>query len=521
MPINKTINRNDIYLFGLILLAIGIPLSNILMSASQIILLVNWSLDKNILKKVKAFFCNKPALIFSSIFLLHLIGLLYTSDFNYAFKDLRTKVPILVLPLIISTTPTIDGKKFRLVLSFFVASVLFASIVCYYIYLTREVLDIRQISIFISHIRFSLNICLSICILFYYAHKEDAFSKALRYIIIIFMLWLLYFLFVLQSVTGIAILFLFFLSFLFYFLFYFKKWTYKLILLTILVTLPLFLFLYVRTTIYSYFTVENIEIKNLEKTTSRGNLYYHDKTNFGIENGNYIGLYVCPDELKQSWAFRSKINLDSNDRMGQHLSNTLIRFLNSKGLRKDADGVNALTDKEIKAIENGYANIIYLQHPGLQTRLYKILFEYNSYMVSRNTRGHSVLQRFELWKAAIGIIKDNFWFGVGTGDMVTVYDKQLREMNSDLAGQKLRSHNQYLSIFSAFGLIGFLVFIFALIYPALLNGSFKDFYFLSFFIILCLSMINEDTIESQAGVTFFAFFYSFLMLSRTTTIKQK
>ena len=521
MSINKTINRNDIFLSGLILLAIGIPLSNILMSVSQIILLVNWLFDKNIFKKVKVFFCNKSALIFSTIFLLHVIGLFYTSDFNYAFKDIRTKIPILLLPLILSTTPIIDGKKFRLVLSFFIASVLFASIVCYYVYLTREVLDIRQISVFISHIRFSLNICLAICILFYYAYKEKAFLKVQRYIIIVFIIWLLYFLLVLQSVTGIAILFLFFLSFILYFTFYFKKWSYKLILLTILITFPLFLFLFIRTTIHSYFTVENIEIKNLEKTTSRGNLYNHDKTNSGIENGNYIGLYVCPEELKQSWTCRSKINIDSNDRMGQHLSNTLIRFLNSKGLRKDADGVNALTNEEVRAIENGYANKIYLQHPGLQTRLYKILFEYNSYMVSRNTRGHSVLQRFELWKAAIEIIKDNFWFGVGTGDMVTIYDKQLKEMKSDLAGQKLRAHNQFLSIFSAFGLIGFLVFIFALVYPALLNGSFRDFYFLFFFIILCLSMINEDTIESQAGVTFFAFFYSFLMLSRKASLKQK
>jgi hypothetical protein len=521
MLIKKTINRNDIYLLGLILLAIGIPLSNVLMSVSQIILLANWLFDKNIFKKIKEFFFNKPALIFSSIFLLHLIGLLYTSDFNYAFKDLRTKVPILLLPLIISTTPKIDKKKFRLVLSFFAASVLFASITCYYVYLTREVLDIRQISVFISHIRFSLNICLAICILFYFAHKEDVFSKAQRYIIIVFIIWLLYFLFILQSVTGITILFLFFLIFIVYFIFYFKKWTYKLILLTILITLPIILILFVRTTIHSYFTVENINFKNLERTTPRGYLYYHDTINSGVENGNFIGLYICPEELKQSWAIRSKISIDSNDRMGQNLSNTLIRFLNSKSLRKDADGVNALNDNEVKAIENGYANIIYLKHPGLLTRLYKILFEYNSYKVSRNTRGHSVFQRFELWKAATEIIKNNFWFGVGTGDMVNVYDKQLREMNSDLAGQKLRSHNQYLSIFSAFGLIGFLIFVCFLIYPAIINASYKDFYFLSFFIILCLSMINEDTIESQAGVTFFAFFYSFLMFSRTTAIKQK
>ncbi len=521
MRINKTLNRNDIYLFGLILLAIGIPLSNFLMSISQIILFANWLFDKNILKKVKAFFANKPALIFSLIALLHIIGLFYTSDFNYALKDLRTKIPIILLPLIISTSPMIDGKKFRLILSFFVATVLFGSIACYYVYLTQSFNDIRHISIFISHIRFSLNICLAICILFYFIYKDLSLSNTKKGIISILLLWLVYFLFVLQSFTGIIILFFLFLILLLYFTISFKKWTYKLTALSILIALPLFISLSITATIRSYFQVETRNIATLEKVTPRGNLYYHDTISLGVENGNYIGLYVCPDELRKSWAERSKISIDSNDRVGQHISRTLIRFLNSKGLRKDADGVSALTDKEIKAIENGCANVVYLQNPGIKTRLYKILFEYNSYMISRNTRGHSIFQRFELWKAAIGIIKNNFWVGVGTGDMVDVYDKQLKEMKSDLAGQKLRSHNQYLSIFSAFGLIGFLIFMFALIYPAVLNHSFKDFYFLSFFVILCLSMINEDTIESQAGVTFFAFFYSFLLLSRVAVPSQK
>ncbi len=513
MHINKTFDRNNIYVFGLILLVVGIPLSNFLMSSAQIILFANWLFDKNVFKKVKAFLTNKPAIIFSILFLIHLIGLFYTSDFNYAFKDLRTKIPMLLLPLIISTTPLLKGKKVRFILSFYVGAVLFASFSCYYIYLSQEFTDIRKISIFISHIRFSLNICLAICILFYFLYKDFLYSNAKKWILGLMMIWLIFFLFVLQSYTGIIILFLLFLIFLSYFTLSFEKWKYKLISLSFLIILPLSVFLFVRTTVHSYFQVEDLNSSDLEQFTPRGNAYCHDTVSFGIENGNYIGLYICPEELNASWAERSKINIDSSDSRGQHISYTLIRFLNSKGLRKDADGVNALSDYEIKAIEKGYANYIYLQHPGLKSRIYKVLFEYNTYMISGNTRGHSIFQRLELWKAAVGIIKNNFWMGVGTGDMVIVFDKQLNVMNSDLAGEHLRAHNQYLSIFSAFGIIGFLIFMFALIYPAVLTHSFKNFYFVAFFIILCLSMINEDTIESQAGVTFFAFFYSFFVFS--------
>ncbi len=514
MLINKPLNRNNIYLFGLILLAIGIPLSNFLMSISQIILFANWLFDKNILNKIKTFFANKPALIFSSIFLLHVVGLLYTSDFNYAFKDLRTKIPIILLPLIISTSPIIDGKKFRLILSFFVGAVFVGSLACYYTYLTQKFNDIRQISIFISHIRFSLDICLAICILFYFIFKDFQLSITQKWLISLLLLWLVYFLFILQSFSGIFILFILFILLLVYIIISLKKWTYKFIALFLLIALSLSVFIYLQNTIHTYFRVKKENTANLEQYTPRGNLYCHDSISYGIENGNYIGLYVCSDELKSAWEERSKINIDSTDKMGQIISYTLTRFLNSKGLRKDADGVKALSDVEIKSIENGCSNTIYLQNSGLKARIYKVLFEYSSFTITGNTRGYSIFQRFELWKAAIGIIKNNFWFGVGTGDMVSIYDKQLKEMKSDLANQKLRAHNQYLSIFSALGLVGFLVFMFALICPAFLNHSFKDFCFVCFFIIICLSMINEDTIESQAGVTFFAFFYSFLVLSK-------
>jgi hypothetical protein len=509
------LNRNNIYFFGLILLAVGIPLSNFLMSISQIILLVNWFFDKNILFKFRTFFKNKAALIFSFIFLLHVIGLLYTSDFNYAFKDLRTKIPVIFLPLIISTSPLIDRKKLRIILGFFIASVFISSIICFSVYLSQYSNYNKQISIFISHIRFSLNICLAICILFYFAIKEfTTIPKRFKLLIYIPLIWLIYFLFILQSITGIIIFLCLILIFLFYLVVTHKNIMLKIIALALFIIIPSLAAYLIKSTYNAYFKVDKIDYSTLEKQTIRGNVYTHDTSTSGIENAHYIGLYICPEELKSSWSARSKINIDSNDKLGQPLSITLIRFLNSKGLRKDADGVNVLSDKEINAIENGCANYIYLQSNGLKARLYKILFEYNTYRTSGYIQGHSIFQRLELWKAAVYIIKDNFWMGIGTGDMVAAYDKQLCEMKSELAGKHLRSHNQYLSIFSAFGLVGFLIFIFALIYPAYINHSFKNYYFISFFIILCLSMINEDTVESQAGVTFFAFFYALFLLSQ-------
>jgi O-antigen ligase len=125
------------------------------------------------------------------------------------------------------------------------------------------------------------------------------------------------------------------------------------------------------------------------------------------------------------------------------------------------------------------------------------------------------MQRFEFWKASICIIHDNWLTGVGTGDMNEAFQQQYVKSGTKLApDQRWRSHNQFLSIFIGFGIFGLLWFLFSIFYPPVLLGKFNDYFFLIFIIIAMLSMIPEDTIESQAGVTFFAFFYSFLIFGR-------
>jgi len=85
-------------------------------------------------------------------------------------------------------------------------------------------------------------------------------------------------------------------------------------------------------------------------------------------------------------------------------------------------------------------------------------------------------------------------------------------MHSDLSHTSLRSHNQYLSITIAFGIIGLLWFLWILLYPLKINQLYKDWRYVAFLIIMAVSMINEDTIESQAGITYYVFFSLFLYL---------
>jgi hypothetical protein len=80
-----------------------------------------------------------------------------------------------------------------------------------------------------------------------------------------------------------------------------------------------------------------------------GNLYHHDFEQGLRENGHLVYVYVCEEELRQEWNKRSEIKYD-DDLNGYILGSTLIRYLASKGYRKDSVGVSKLTSDDIELI---------------------------------------------------------------------------------------------------------------------------------------------------------------------------
>ena len=502
-----------VYIFALILLVIGMPLSKFLMSLSQIILACNFLLEGGVIGKFKAFFKNKPALILSSIFLLHVIGLLYTSDFDYASNDIRIKIPLIVLPLILATSKPLSKKAIDAILQFFVAAIILGTIISTLILtgiIHRELVDIRSVSIFISHIRFALLICIALFIsAYFFYHANKSLLKALWVVIAV---WLIYFLVLTESITGLAAFCFATLVICIYSVFKSKQKMIRFAGLLLVVSIGVFVFYLFNQLNKSIPPAEKIDFSTLEKTTSRGNAYEHDLTGGLTENGHYIWIYFCNSELEEFWNKRSEIKFSEKDLKGNPLNYTLVRFLASKGLRKDADAVESLSNEEIKAIERGVVNVNYQNVSSLKRRLHEIAWELDVYKTTGDPSGHSLTQRFEFWKAAVGIIKDNIVFGVGTGDVKTAFETQYDKMSSSLTTEnRLRSHNQYLSIGVAFGIVGLIWFLVTLFYPMVLQGKTFDYLYVSFLLIAIVSFLTEDTLESQAGVTFYAFFNSFFL----------
>ena len=138
----------------------------------------------------------------------------------------------------------------------------------------------------------------------------------------------------------------------------------------------------------------------------------------------------------------------------------------------------------------------------------------NEYKKSGDPSGQSLGQRIEYLITGWHIIKRNFWFGVGTGDVEIEFNKQYDLDNSLLKKEwRLRTHNQLLTFFITFGIFGVIWILFCLFIPPVIEKKYSHFLFTIFFLIGILSMLNEDTLETHVGVSFFAFFYSFFLFS--------
>jgi hypothetical protein len=492
-----------IYIFSLILLAIGLPLSKFLMSLSQIILICNWVLEGNLKNKFTLFFNNKVALLLSSVLIMHIVGMLYSTDIGYAYKDCRIKLPLLILPLVISSTPSISKKLFDSLLKLFVTAILLGTMISMLVLtdvIHRTVVDTRSISIFISHIRFALLICVAICVAAHFFIQQISWSG--KFIWALIALWLICFLAIMESLTGLITLSIVALIVAIY---YFTTSKNKVLkyggLLFILTSLSVGVY-YIHSIAKESNLHKTVNRNELLLYTAHGNLYEHEIESTVTENGNLIWINCCTKELEEAWNKRSEIKYGTNDLLGNNIEFTMIRFLAQ------------LSETEIRAIERGVANVNYQNISSLSGRIHETLWEIDLYKTTGNANGHSLTQRFEYWKAALGIIKNNLFFGVGTGDVPAAFDQEYINNNSSLSKEwRLRAHNQYLSIAVAFGIIGLLWFLICLIYPLLYSNNRHNFLYVTFFIIAMISFLTEDTLETQAGVTFYAFLNSFLLFA--------
>ena len=313
----QLLKSNYLYFAGLLLLVIGLPVSLFLTSLSQFILIGAFLIEGDVKQKFRRFLNNSTALFFAGIWLIHVFGLLWTSDLHEGIKDIKIKLPLLLLPIIISGNQPLSAVQFRYLILAFIGSVFAGTMISMSVLagiIHRNIYDIRDVFIFnISHIRFALFTCLSCFILIWIAIRERKEIKTSMKILSLFMIsWLLIFLFIVESVTGLIIFSIAGLILIVYHVFSFSNLKMKILVSILLAAIPLSI----------YFTYEKLEVSNnqnysypgkLDNKTRLGSDYDLDFNDTLFENGTPVWMYVCDKELREYWNKMSRISFDSTD----------------------------------------------------------------------------------------------------------------------------------------------------------------------------------------------------------------
>jgi O-antigen ligase len=440
------------------------------------------------------------------------------SNFVYGLHDLRIKLPLLALPLIYGTSVSLTKKEFKIILQLFIATVLVSSFITTYVLIgfsKIELVDSRYASLFISHIRFALMVVLSIYILINFIYfDKNPLPKWEKWSYQVSIVWLICFLVLLNSFTGIVIFAALLPVTIIWWSYYRKKAN---LIRKAYISSGVIVLLIIAYSLYAYLrynTIHDLPDENLESLTLNGNQYIHNQNSTEYENGYQIWIYVCSEEMERAWNSRSDYEYKSNDQKGQQIKITLIRYLTSLGYRKDSVGISKLDEVDIRMIEKGYTNYLFKKKFALYPRIYELLWEIDQYKKGGDPSGHSLAQRIVYLETGIRIIKQHFWFGTGTGDVSDAFHQQYEIDKTNLQPRwRLRAHNQFITFLLTFGIFGFLWLLFALFMPPYIIGRYKNYLFTVFFLIGLLSMLNEDTVETHVGVSFFAFFYSFFLFS--------
>ncbi|MFC2090539.1 O-antigen ligase family protein [Bacteroidota bacterium] len=510
----------------MLLLAASLPLSVYTTSVIQFLLIINWVLEGQYKEKWKRIRSSKVFLIYSVYFILHLAGMLWTSDSAFGMKILKIILPLIILPFLIVSSEAFSKKEIRNILTLFISGTLiasFASVLALSEAIPIKIEYFRTASIFVHHIRFSLMVVLSIMFAAYFLSKrivkDNVYVRILFWITIV---WLPVFLFILKALSGIVIILVLLFIISLQLATRIREHTVRFMVQVMILFIPIFVIIYTGNAINRFYTIEQVDFSQLDSVTIQGSPYVHDKHNKEIENGRYVWIYICPEELKSEWEKVSDLGYEEQTESGDPVKFTLIRYLTSKGLRKDAAGISQLSEEDIKAIENGVANYIYLNRFAFYPRIYQVIWEIDRYKLGHTANDKSLVQRYYYMKAGFHIVKEHPVFGVGTGDGRIAYDRYYEKVNSSLRNDRRRmAHNQYLTLAIQFGFAGLLLCLLAIFLPIFVKRKWSSYMVQVFIITMALSMLDEDTLASTTGAVMFGLFYALFVFGENWSWKEK
>jgi len=392
--------------FLLMFIALLLPISKQIVPILIILLVVSWLLSGNLIDRLKGLKRNGYMWLFAGYYLLHVVGMLYTSNMEFGLYDLEIKMSFFLFPLVLASLPRLTRSAVHKISMAFILGCGVAAIanliIAYGNYSeSGEVNDLLYggLSHFHHTSYYSMYLCLALVMIFYYLiHPLEHNPKWSSWILALLVPFFIMIIIILMAKSGVLTLGVILLATLLYLLFM-RRFTALLILSSF------------------------------------------------IAIGSGGALYYTPDAFKR--------------------------------------------------IESTW--IVASQSP-----------ENRDLTSAESTAG-----RIMVWEQAIGLIKDNWVLGVGTGDIKDeLVSRYRKEGYTGIEEKQLNAHNQFLQSFGALGVFGFLALALGLILPAIHAIRKKHFVYFMFILIIIVNAMTESILEVQAGVVFYAFFNSLFMFSQ-------
>lgn len=510
-----TFLKNNLFYIFAILLLFGFPFSESLISIATVILFFQLFLTGRLSQKWEILKTDRSLWMISGVYLIYLIGFIFCRDLDTGLYELNKSIFWVIVPVGVALSSRLTEKRFWTLLLLFIVFVTVSTFIAAYKIVNAEqfhITDIRDAS-YVSHVSFSFQIILSFFVLVYSLLKRPfIFHKIKPAFIVVWGVWLIFFLLFQKSLIGILSFYLSALIFAFWIFGMLRKHWHRRALMISVITLSLVPFLYVGYVAGNFYKVKDKMPSESEMRTINGNKYSFNFDNKQKENGHYVEWFICKKELEEAWGRRSKLSLYDEDATGYRVYYTLVRYLTSKGLKKDAEGVQALSMQDISNIENGTSNYIFVKKRySLYPRIYQTIWEIDEYRNTGNPNNQSLSQRFEYMKAAVYIVKHNFW-GIGTGNFRLEYAEAYEQINTKLKKEfRFHVHNQYLSYMVKFGIIGLLLIIAMITYSIWNKHQFRNILLLTLLIVMVVSNFGEAILETHVGLSFFMFFISLFL----------
>lgn len=425
------ISSFSILKIGLCIWCFGIALPIHYQTTTLLLFVVAWLLSGNYKEKFRRIFSaphRKLMFLPIAFYLLHVVGLTYSTDFDYAFLDLSIKLPLLIVPFLLATLPEemFQKKHVKALLWSFLAGVTVFILFCfgkalYNIFVKdlpyRTCLFYAGLSPIIHVAYVSMYSCLGILILCF--KGKQLFTVRTR--------WLHYFLF---------ICFILFIT-----------------------------FADTRAGVFSLLIVLLGCFLN----------FLNQPKQILIGVSLVIGLILMFFTLQTALPGYG------------HRFETTVEYI-----------VTKLKIKRIDRSENTEAYEKHQQHLNILTQTGEV----KNLFIRDDTRCFTKT----LWK-------ENFVFGVGTGDFKHDLQRKYKE-----AGMKymekhyLNAHQQYLQTGATLGTVGFILLITVIIVPIIHGIKHRHWTVVLFFIIYAFNLGFESVLERQMGVHILCFAYLICML---------